>query len=268
MGQPTDYLSGLGGIQNLPNPVRDFNAGAASTQALRTTQLQQDAASLRLDQEREKQDRARLFQDDIAGLSFDPSPGSIAGMIRKYPEFAEQLKQAHDIQDEAKKASDFRSQAQIYSAASNGRFDLAANLLKAQRDASVAAGEAPDPTDDALIAALESGNPQEQKLALSMIGMSIAAINPKKFDETFNALNKGREGFTLNPGDKRFDADGNVIAEVAPKPEYRNVGPGDTVVEIGAGGGCRGPERVPTPARSASTLRTTGRGSLAMKAAS
>jgi len=236
MGAPTDYLSGLGGIQNLPNPTRDFNAGVAADEALRTSQLQRQAATLQLQQQQVKQQRDRDFQNDIARLSGDPSPGSIASMIRKYPEFATQLKSAHDIQDEAKKASDFRTQAQIFSAASNGRFDLAASMLKAHRDASVAAGEAPDPTDDAMIAALESGSPQEQKLAMSMIGVSIAAINPKKFDETYNALNKGREGFTLNPGDVRFDADGNQIASVAPKPEYRNVGAGETIVEIGGGG--------------------------------
>lgn len=234
---PTDYIAGLGGIGALPNPVRDFNAGAASTQALRTTELQQQAASLQLQQAQAKQQRQDQFQNDILTLGTDPTPGGIASMIRKYPEFAEQLKAAHDVQDEAKKASDFRTQSQVWAAARNGRPDLAAQLLQAHEDASIAAGEAPDPTDAAIIAALKSDDPAEQKLAMSMIGMAVAAINPKKFDETYNALNKGQEGFTLNPGDVRFDADGKEIASVAAKPEYRNVGAGETIVEIGGSGG-------------------------------
>lgn len=230
--RPVDYLGGLGGLDNLPNPARD----QAQALALRTTQLQQQAAQLQLQKAREAQQRQQQFYGDIAALGNNPTPMGIAGMIRKYPEFADQLKQAHDIQDEAKRNSDLRIQSEIYSAAAVGKYELAADLLEKYHDAAVRAGEPPDETDQAIIAALRSGDPAEQKRALLMTGLQVAVVNPKKFDETIRALdlNAGAKNVVVAEGSSIVNPDtGQVIFQAPRKPELRNVGPGETIVQIG-----------------------------------
>ncbi len=214
---PTDYLSGLGGLQNLPS-YANTDAGLQATQALRTTALQQQAAQLQLQQQQTQQARAQAFQSDLVGVGSNPTPDGIAGMIRKYPEFATQLKSSYDVQDQAKKDSDFHVQSQIWSAAHSGNYDLAASLLQAHHDASVAAGQPQDPTDIALITALKSGDPEEQKRAESMIGMSVAAINPDKFAETYKIIKPDDgNGYTLTPGAQRFDANNKLVASAPPE---------------------------------------------------
>ncbi|WP_347270349.1 hypothetical protein [Rhizorhabdus histidinilytica] len=225
---PVDYLGGLGGLAGIPN----FTQMLGNSQALRTSELQQQAAQLKIQQALTEQERQQLFQRDVISLGDNPTPQGIAALIRRYPQFAEQLKAAHDIQDEAKRTSDFRLQSQVYSAAANGRYDLAAQMLEDYARADAASGGAPDPMDQAIIQALKSGDPAEQKRALSMIGLAVAAINPKKFDETYKALTGGGESYTLAPGSMRFDSSNRLVASAPFAPEYRNVSPGDTVVEI------------------------------------
>lgn len=209
--QPTDFLAGLGGINALPNAaVVQQNADA-----LRTTQLQQQAASMQLQQQVASQQRSQQFQGAIANLGTNPTPEATAGLIRQFPEYASQLKSAHDIQDDAQKAANYNVQSQVYSAALGKNYGLASQLLKAHRDASVKAGEPADPTDDAMITALDSGDPAEQKNALAMIGFATAAVDPDKFDKTYGK--PGADGFTLNDGETRYDAQGNVLAAAAPK---------------------------------------------------
>lgn len=218
--QPTDFLSGLGGIAGLPHPYEDGQEVVQNQNALRTSNLQQQAAQLQIDQQAQAQQRAQQFQGDLAQLGANPTPDATAGLIRKYPEFASQLKSAHDIQDDAKKASDYNMQSQVYSAANGGNYALASKLLKSHRDASVAAGEPADPTDDAIITALDSGDPKEQKNALAMIGVATASIDPDKFDKTFGKPGGGKsEAYTLSPGSKRFDENNVMVAEAPVAPE-------------------------------------------------
>lgn len=225
---PVDYLGGLGGLAGIPN----FTNMLAKSQALRTSEVQQQAAQLQIQKALTEQQQQQLFQRDVMTLGDNPTPQGIAALIRRYPQFAEQLKSAHDIQDEAKRTSDFRLQSQVYSAAANGRYDLAAQMLEDYANADIAAGGAADPMDQAIIEALRSDDPAEQKRALSMIGIAVAAINPKKFDETYKALTGGAESYTLAPGSMRFDSGNRLVASAPFAPEYRNVSPGDTVVEI------------------------------------
>lgn len=49
-------------------------------------------------------------------------------------------------------------------------------------------------------------------------------------------ISKAAEEYTLAPGSKRFRGS-ELIAEAPFAPEYRSVGPGDTLVQVGAGGG-------------------------------
>jgi hypothetical protein len=234
---PVDFLSGLGGINNLPDPARE----QAIATGLQTSQLQRDAASLQLQQAQSAQQRQQAGQAALMQLGDDPTPQATAAFMRQYPEYAQAIKSAHDIQDEGKRDSDFRVQSQIYSAAAGGKYDLAAQLLQAHHDASVKAGEPEDPTDVAIITALKSGDPAEQKRALSMIGLSVAAINPEKFNETYKVLD-GNEGSTvINAGGALVDKrTGKVLFQADNAPKYmtvKNADGSESIVQVGSEGG-------------------------------
>lgn len=242
--QPVDFLSGLGGIGALPHPYDDqqqvgqdqqrWQLGAQAIQQNQQVLAQQQAA----------QQHQQQFHSDVMALGDNPTPAATAGLIRKYPEFAKQLSDAHNIQDEAKRNADFKLQSQIYAAAQNGRYDLASSLLKSHRDASVKAGEPADPSDEAIITALDSGDPAEQKRALSMIGLSVASINPDKFSETYKTLNSTQGGskFTNTPqGDIYDTATGDVVHAAGPKPEV------DTVKVFDENGNVVGSRRITHP---------------------
>lgn len=55
--------------------------------------------------------------------------------------------------------------------------------------------------------------------------------------QTFSGqVGKALEQFTLTPGSKRFDESGKLIAEAPLGPKYESLSPGETLVEVSAGG--------------------------------
>lgn len=231
---PVDYLSGLGGIQNLPDPLRDIQQSQARTIGLDAARIQNTTATLENDKARLGQQRQQMFQQDVAALGARPDAGSTAALITKYPEFAKEVSSAWELKDKAAQRADLRQLGEIHAAAINGRYDLAAKQVQSRIDADKAIGE--DVSDDEAVLAMLNGTPQQQAQALGMITGQLAAIvGPTQYAETVNALGKGKEGYSLSPGTKRFDANNNLIAEAPFAPQYRNVGEGDTLVEVGGG---------------------------------
>lgn len=231
---PTDYLSGLGGLQNIPDPLRDMQIGQARKMGLQAQALQNQAAQIEIANAQRQQERQQLFDADIVRAGIDAA--STADLIRRYPEYAKELSTAWDMKDKAAQRADLRSASEIYAAARGGNWQLAAKQLQRRIDADKAAGL--DTLDDEeALAAFNSGEPEQQQRALGMLAFSLASsVGPTQFAEAYNAVNKGSEGFTLAPGSKRFDANGALIAEAPFAPELRSVGAGDTLVEVQPGG--------------------------------
>lgn len=162
----------------------------------------------------------QVFDEDLTHVLVNPSADNISGLILKHPEYANEIKSAWDLKDKAAKQSDLTQLGEIYSAATAGKWDLAAKTARARLEADQAAGQADD-GDEEMVKALESGDPVQQKAALGMIGVHLAAATGQEhFGQVYGALNKTKEGFTLGPGQTRYDADGNAIASVAPQQEY------------------------------------------------
>jgi hypothetical protein len=68
----------------------------------------------------------------------------------------------------------------------------------------------------------------------------LGPIDPNEFTDQGLAmfvgeLDKAEQQFTLAPGSARYDSTGRVIASQPFAPEYRSVGEGDTLVELGGG---------------------------------
>lgn len=199
------------------------------------------------------------FQTDLTLVLAHPSAQNYSALIAKHPKFAEQVKASWDLLDKGRQTSDLQMMSEVYSAAANGKHDLAAALMKRRIDADKAAGQ--DTThDQAIMDALSSGDPVQQKAALGMIGVTTAAITgPEKFEQTLGALTKDK-GYTLAPGDVRFDENNQKVAGVDAKPDFLVVPEGGraiplnsaaTAVGTGGGGGIVATGPAPTNAYDA-----------------
>lgn len=78
---------------------------------------------------------------------------------------------------------------------------------------------------------------QQAYQALSQAGWSDQALDgyinsAMTAEDALSAYTKQNEQYTLAPGSARYDAAGNIIAEQPFAPQYREVGPGQELVEI------------------------------------
>jgi hypothetical protein len=258
-----------------------LRSAGASVPDYATQELRRQLAGAQISQERrlaqaqqQELDEQQGFHNDLTTVLTNPTAQGYSALIAKHPKYAQEVKSSWDVMDKAKQRADLQSGSEIYSAAANGKYDLAAALLQRRIDADKEAGQAPDPHDQTLLDGLKSGDPVQQKAAMGMIGYGLAAITgPDKFEQTLGALTKGSEGYTLTPGAKRFDADNQLVAEAPAAPQYREIqttdadgNPVTQLVRIGEEGG--GPASAATgsaagkvsPAMStvASTLSSSG----------
>jgi hypothetical protein len=220
-----EYLPMLG-QSNIP----DYAAQEAQRQLLA---LQRKRLQAQIDEEERAAQKEQAFQSDLEGVLTNPRADAYARLILRHPEYAEKTKAAWSMIDGAKQQADLTQMSEIYSAAANGRYDLASASLKRRVEADKAADGTADPQDEAMLAALESGDPTQQKAAMGMIGLHLSAITgPEKFAATLGTLTKNEQGdFTLAPGGIRYDSEGNVIAAAPFAPRVLTVEPGKKIVE-------------------------------------
>lgn len=184
--------------------VPDYAEQEARRQLLSLQKMQQRRLAAEAEREIAEHDS---FEHDLATIMTNPNAKGYSALIAKHPKFAQQLKSSWDVMDGARQKADLQSMSEVYSAAANGKHDLAAALMQRRIDADKAAGQPPDPHDQAILDALNSGDPTQQKGALGMIGVTLSAVTgPDKFEQTLGALTKGTT------------------------PDLRNVGPGENVV--------------------------------------
>lgn len=202
---------------------------------LQRRRLEAEAATAQREQR-----EGEAFQADLDHVMTNPTAQSYAGLILRHPKYAEKVKGAWSMVDGARQQADLTQAGEIYTAAKNGRFDLASASLKRRIEADKAADGEADPQDEAMLAALESGDPVQQKAAIGMMGLHLATITgPDKFAATLGQLDTAEDDkdFTLSPGARRYSADGSLIAEAPFAPRPITVGEGQTVVEYQPGGG-------------------------------
>jgi hypothetical protein len=219
--------------------VPDYAADEAKRQYLA---LQRAEIGQKIAEARQEQAEQAGFQHDLATILTNPTAQGYSALIAKHPKFAQQVKASWDVLDSARQKADLQSMSEVYSAAANGKHDLAAALLQRRIDADKAAGQGEDPHDRAILDALNSGDPVQQKGALGMIGVTLSAVTgPDKFEQTLGALTKGNESFTLGQGQTRFDSEGHAIASVAPETDYLVIPEGGKAIPkpngASAGGG-------------------------------
>lgn len=133
-------------------------------------------------------ERERAFRADVAAATKSGDPRAIHGLMIKYPEFADKIKPGWQAMDAERKQRTMTQMGSIYVRAKNGDYTGAAKALDARIAADRAAGL--DTSDDEQIRdALLSGDPDQQKIALGTIGVTLSAADPDKFGDTFGKFN-------------------------------------------------------------------------------
>lgn len=192
--------------------VPDYNQQIAERVGLEAKKAEIAQANAQTAEATDKQARAKQFQIDLQGVSANPDAKAVSGLIMKYPEFADHLKQGWDVKDKAAQTADLTQASEIYSAAASGHWDLALKQAQARLEADKAAGQA-DPNDQAMIDQIESaagGDEKAKKSVLTMLGLHLASqAGPEHFATTYGAL-KG--GYTLDAGAARYDDNGQLVA--------------------------------------------------------
>lgn len=208
-----------------------------------------------LDEKARAQAEKDRFQEDLREVMTNPSADTYSRLILRNPEFATETKAAWELRDKAERQRDMTDMGGIYAAAANGRMDLAAAALERRITADRAAGHE-DPQDAAILAALKSDDEAQQKAALGMIGVHLAAVTgPEHFGTVFGGLNKGKEGFTLDAGATRFDAEGNVVAH---SPFVKGADGGVYDYESTLGGGSALSADLPAPQAAVAGVLSEG----------
>lgn len=187
-----DYASILRGGQSL---VPDF----------RQQMMQDEANAFRREQiaeARAQRENAmaqqEAFQQDLLVAMNGGGPDAITRLMLKYPNLAEGIKPALDRMDEDRKRDMITRQGSIYSRAVNNDIPGAVSMLREEVEADRAAGT-PDPMDEQILAALESGDAQQQKWATQLIGLNLRGLAGDSFDKVFGGAEQ------TNPVQKEYD---------------------------------------------------------------
>jgi len=240
MAGPVDFASILKAGQSL---VPDYGDMQLNDTRNLLGQLQLQQGRMNMDAEARKQARDDAFQAELDGiLSGQPDPAAYRRLMVKYPEFGTQLKAQADALDANQRRTDFTQAAEIYSAARNGKFDLAAQQLEKRINADRAAGQ--DVADDEqMLQWLRSEDPMDRNVAVNMIGMHVASFNPQQFGNDIGQLAEERMGKTTAV------APGTVLTRQNPltgqteetyrspfKPEYIKGEDGSIIMLSGGGG--------------------------------
>lgn len=252
----SDYAQALGAAQRLvPNwregDIREAQLASERMQP-QLMQAQIAASQARTQQEAQKaayeEQRRGAFSAGLSGLGSKPTPDKLYQLSAQFPEFAREIQGAAKGISAEDNTKIVRNLAPVQSLIQNGKYDLAAAEVKRHIDADKAAGIEPDQQDTELYGMLTSGDPEKAKSAGGIVYGLLAALNPETAAANLNKRAEVADGqYTLAPGSKRFDANGNLIASADFAPDrftlsegqtrYDNSGGGDPASGGGAAGG-------------------------------
>jgi hypothetical protein len=256
-------MPGLIGQQTQQNMLNGQQY-ALGKQQLALGQQTQQANALKLQAAQAQQAQDEQYQQDVAAWTQAGSPATgLTGLIAKYPDQYKALQAGWQVKDDAQRTADLGYFGGVHAALQKGNTQLAAKLIQDRITAEQKAGL--DTTQDQqLLEGIQKGDQQSIDSARGYsLAQIAAATGPAKFADTFDAAGEGDKSFTLTPGAKRFDAQGNVIAAAPAAVHYEKIqtvdADGNPVTQVvavggegggqasgvgGASGGSGGPARV------------------------
>jgi hypothetical protein len=177
-----------GGMALVPNLREQLVQDALMKQREQEFQWQrEDRAAQAAAAEKAAQQQA-AFQQDLEDALLSGDPRKIMALRFRHPEFAKGMKDAFDALDEDTRRTNLTQIGTIFARANAGDAKGAADVLRQRIEDDRKVGMA-DPQDEAILAELESGDPQRVRAASATIGIQLAAVEPDKFSETYGKLN-------------------------------------------------------------------------------
>jgi len=171
---PIDYTASF---RNRPDPMAKLLQG-----------LKVGAAFGELEQASKQREQQEQYKIDATEVFKNPSHEKISGLMIKYPKMGEKIKAAHDVLTAPQKQREVQDTQKVYSALSNGRSDIAIEMLDEKITAHENSGE-----DATKFKKIKSMIERDPKSATSFIGMSLASMmGEKDFSKTFKALGEER----------------------------------------------------------------------------
>lgn len=210
----------------------------AEQQRAQLLSLQQEQVRAQQAAAQAEQQRQALYQQAVGEFIKNPTPQGAAELQMRFPEQREAIKGGWEAKEKAAQDADLREMSKIFGYLNSGVPEKARAALDARISADREAGQ--DTSDDEAILDLINTDPEKAKGVTAYMLSSIAgADHMSALLEQTRLSGKGQDGFTLGQGQKRFDANGNIIAEVAPETEYLVIPEGGKAVPKGslAGGG-------------------------------
>lgn len=230
--QPVDFVTGLGA---LPDPQKAFRDAATDRIGLQRAGLQNQLLQQEFQKQQTANEEASRYQNDVAAALANPTARSYADLFAKHPQFKDAISKSWETRDAAAKQGDLRDFGSIHMALRSNKPELAAATLERRIAAEKAAG-IDTSEDEQILTAIKSGDQSQLAAAKGLTGATLAAIvGEEQYAKALGEIDKGGEAFTLAPGSRRYSADGKLIAESPFAPQYRSVGEGDTLVEVGGG---------------------------------
>lgn len=166
--------------------VPDYAAEEAKRQLL---SLEKQKLAAQMEDAQRQIDEEKAFRGDLETVMTNPTVEAYSSLILKHPKFSKGVKEAWELQDKSRQQADLTQIGSVFSAAAGGKYDLAGTIMRQRVEADKAVDGQADPQDEAILAALESGDPVQQKAAQGMIGGIIAAIaGPEKFTQAYGDL--------------------------------------------------------------------------------
>lgn len=225
---PIDYVSGLGQI---PDFTRTLQQQEAFKVGLEGAKADAEYKRAQVDAQGKKLRRQAEFQAAMQAYVANPTTKGLAALLGAFPEFSEEAKTAFGALDAERQKVDVRQMGEITALAARGDYDGAAAKLRQRIEADTVAGQPPDPNDQAILSAIESGDPARQKAAMAMmtvaIGQAVGYDNAKPFLES-TGLSRQRRTKVVD-GILIDEETGEAIAE-SPYPQVVS-GPGGTHIQ-------------------------------------
>lgn len=179
-----------------------LSAGRQLVPDLRQQMMQDEARSMQreqfdwLRQQREaqqqqavqQQERQAQFRADFEAAATANDPSEMVRLYARYPEMAENIKPAWEAMEEGRRRTDLTQINTIRSRLDAGDVAGATDAFRQRVEADRAAGQA-DADDEAMLAALESGDPTQVRFVQNMIhGVIAQIVGPDKYAETLGEL--------------------------------------------------------------------------------
>lgn len=238
---PVDFATPLARAQTLvPDWVQQQlqrKLGALQTQNFA---LQNQRAQQQITEADNQAQNETAFETAISDLGANPTPDRYRALAARFPKFAPGINQAAKGMEDSQRTKTLGDLAQVHSALGANRPELARAIIQRHTDADKAAGREPDPSDAALLAMIDSGDPSQIKAARGFAYSTMNAMEPavaKNLTEAGAA--GGVKGQVVGRAIGHYNDEGVWTTDYRdPEPtEYKSVGAGDTLVAVGGEGG-------------------------------